>query len=170
MNTVRSSRNESPAMKRLLVAAFVAGGGFLPLDSFAAANCFFRAVGTLTISFGNLDPSVGSNAAATMTVGTFRSDQVGNCTTIAQTMTLTAGNGMNYFAGSRRLASAGNFIPYTITGAGAGWAGTGPWTRNKPGNTAWRTMPTLTANILGVNYQNAAVGTYTDTVMVTISP
>lgn len=154
----------------LLAKALLLAAAALPGLSLAAANCFFRASGTLTLAFGNLDPSVGTDAVATLTVGTFRSDQVGNCTPKTQNMTLTADNGLNYAGGSRRLASGGNFIPYTISGTGAGWTGTTSWTRRKPGNNSWVTIPTLTATILGTDYQNAAAGSYSDTVVLTISP
>ena len=138
----------------------------------AAPNCSFRATGTLSINFGNLDPSVGTTTSATMTVGTVGADQVGNCTATTQTMTLSAGNGLNFSGGSRRLASGGNFIAYSLDAAASAWTGssTGPWTKAKPGNNAWVPIPSLSAVILGVDYQNAAPGPYTDTVVLTISP
>jgi spore coat protein U-like protein len=138
----------------------------------AAPNCSFKATGTLSISFGNLDPSLGTTVSAAMTVGTVGADEVGNCTPATQTMTLSAGNGLNFSGGSRQLASGGNFIPYSLGAAASAWTGSsaGPWTQNKPGNNRWVPIPSLSAVILGVNYQNAAPGTYTDTVVLTISP
>lgn len=138
----------------------------------AAPNCSFKATGTLSISFGNLDPSLGTTASAAMTVGTVGADQVGNCTPTTQTMTLSAGNGLNFSGGSRQLANGGNFIAYSLVAAASAWTGssTGPWTKAKPGNNAWVPIPSLSAVILGVDYQNAAAGTYTDTIVLTISP
>ena len=152
------------------IALIAAVAGLSAPSAIAGPNCFFRAVGTLSLNFGTLDPSVGTTAVATLTVGTFNSDQLGNCTPTSQTMTLSAGNGQNFSGSSRRLASVGNFIAYSIGGAGGGWAGTGPWTIAKPGNNTWRTIPPLTATILGVDYQNAAAGNYSDSVTLTISP
>lgn len=163
-------RSATSLLKALGILLAAVAGALCSLPAIAAPNCFFRATGTLNLAFGALDPSVGSTVMSTLTVGTFRSDQVGDCTSIAQTMTLTAGAGQNFVGGSRRLSSAGNFIRYSIGGAGGGWAGTGPWTRTKPGNNTWRQIPVLTATILGVDYQNAAAGTYSDTVTLTISP
>lgn len=157
-------------LKLLAVSLVAAAAGLSSSAALAAIACTFRASGTLTLAFGNLDPSVGTTAVASLTVGTFRSDQVGDCTPTTQTMTLSAGNGQNFLGGSRRLASGGNFIPYSIAGSGGGWTGTGPWTRNKPGNNSWRQIPVLTATIQGIDYQNAAAGSYADTVVLTIAP
>ncbi|MFC5496175.1 spore coat protein U domain-containing protein [Caenimonas terrae] len=141
-----------------------------PGSALAAPNCFFRAVGTLSLSFGVLDPSVGTTVIASLTVGTINSDNVGNCTPLTQNMTLSAGNGLNFSGGTRRLRSGANFIPYTVSSNASAWTGTGPWTRRKPGNNRWAVIPTLTATILGSNYQNAAAGAYSDTVVLTVSP
>ncbi len=159
------------SLMKVLGTGLIAAAAWLSSQPAGAAiTCTFRAPGTLTLAFGILDPSVGTTAMASLSVGTFQSDQVGDCTPTTQTMTLSAGNGQNFSGGSRRLVSGGNFIPYSIAGGGGGWAGTGPWTRNKPGNNVWRQIPVLTATIQGVDYQNAAAGSYSDTVILTISP
>lgn len=170
---LQSNPDLSPAtpLVKLLGSCVVAAAACLSNQAaLAAINCAFRAPGTLTLAFGNLDPSIGTTAVTSLTVGTFQSDQVGDCTPMTQTMTLSAGNGQNFLGGSRRLASGGDFIPYYIAGSGGGWAGTGPWTRNKPGNKSWSQIPVLTATIQGVDYENAAAGNYSDTVILTISP
>jgi spore coat protein U-like protein len=136
----------------------------------AAPNCSFRANGTLFLAFGTLNPSVGSNAVATLTVGTLNADRVGACNPNGQTMTLTANNGLNFAAGKRNLRNGANLIPYALAGSGGGWTGTGPWTRNRPGNTTYVAVPPLTATILGTDYMDAAAGAYSDTVVLTVAP
>lgn len=137
-----------------------------------APNCSFQANGSLYLAFGALDPSVGTNALATLTVGTVNADQVGACNPTGQTMTLTANNGLNFAGGTRNLRNGVNLIPYTLAGSGGGWAGTGagPWTRLRPGNTVYRAVPPLTATILGTDYMDAAAGAYSDTVVLTVTP
>lgn len=157
-------------MPRLAISLSAAVVGLLSSTAVAAPNCTFRATGTLNLAFGTLDPSAGTPAIAALTIGTLNSDQAGDCTPTSQTMTLTAGTGQNFSGGSRRMASAGNFIAYSISGSGGGWAGSGPWTRAKPGTNTWRQIPILTATIPSANYENAAAGNYSDTVVLTISP
>lgn len=138
----------------------------------AAPNCSFRANGTLFLAFGTLNPSVGTNAVATLTVGTLNANQVGACNPTGQIMTLSANNGLNFAAGKRNLRSGANRIPYTLAGSGGGWTGTGagPWTRNRPGNAAYVAVPPLTATILGTDYVDAAAGAYSDTLVLTVAP
>lgn len=143
---------------------------FDPQPALAAPNCLFRAVGALSLSFGLLDPSVGTTVVTSLTVGTINSDNVGDCTPAVQNMTLSAGNGLNFAGGTRRLKSGADFIPYTVGSSASSWTGTGPWTRLKPGNNRWVVIPTLTATIIGTDYQNAAAGAYSDTVILTVTP
>lgn len=163
-------RPAAALVAKLAMALLAAVVGLSSSTAVAAPNCTFRATGALNLAFGSLDPSVGTPAIASLTVGTLNSDQVGDCTAPTQTMTLSADNGQNFSGGSRRMASAGNFIAYSIAGGGGGWAGTGPWTRTKPGNNTWRQIPVLTGTIPGANYENAAAGSYSDTVILTITP
>lgn len=162
-----------PHGARLAAAALLAAGAALqPVRAQSTFNCEFRAAGTLAISFGNLDPSIASNAVATMTVATLNSDQVGNCVTPVQTMSLSADNGMNFSGSTRRLRKGAtpNYIPYSLSATAGAWSGTGPWTMAKPGLGRWEVVPTLTATILGVDYQDVDAGTYTDTIVLTVSP
>ena len=130
-------------------------------------TCLFRATGTITIAFGSLDPSTGSNAVANASVGTVGADEVGDCNPTSANMQMAVGNGQNYSGGSRRLRSGTNYIPYSVSFSG--WSGTGPFTRARPGNNTWVTL-TMTATILGTDYQDAPAGTYTDSVVLTLTP
>lgn len=149
-----------------------AAAGLWVQPAIGASNCKFRANGTLFLAFGTLNPSVGTNAVATLTVGTVNADLVGRCNPTSQIMTLSTNNGLNFSAGKRNLRNGVNLIPYTIAGAGGGWTGTGagPWTRNRPGNTVSVAVPPLIATILGTDYMDAAAGAYSDTVVLTVAP
>jgi hypothetical protein len=126
-------------------------GMLLALAGVAAAqNCTFRNPIPGGILFSPaLDPSAASTRMATTDV---RVQCTGNA---ALAWSFTGANGS---APLRMKHSSQNaFIPYTVA---AGFAG-GP-----VGNQQWR----LTATVLGMDYQNALVGSYSDLLTATVLP
>jgi spore coat protein U-like protein len=107
-----------------------------------------------TLAFGELDPLSTSDVSATTTYQYW-------CTrgTVAAT---TADNGSN-FSGSRRMAggSPAWFIPYSFILSGHTQTGAGP---SNP------LTATITGSIANADYINASAGSYTDTVLLTITP
>jgi spore coat protein U-like protein len=122
--------------------------------------CQFQARG-LSMSFGSLDPSSGSNATAVMSAATLNADKAGDCDRPV-TMVIDGDGGQNY-SGSRRLrnATGTNFIPYTLVGL--------PITSSGPGNNVYAPF-TFSGQILWSSYANAPAGTYSDTVMISVTP
>jgi spore coat protein U-like protein len=150
-----------PARKRdflRLLAGPVLGGIALPVCALNGI-CSFQAKG-ISINFGNLDPSNAVNVAVLSTAATLNADRAGNCTVA---MTITAGNGLHFAGGTRRMAKAGNtdFVNYTFLNVPLAVAG--------PGNGQFRLFQ-IRGGILGADYANASAGTYTDTVTVTVNP
>lgn len=160
--------NPGPYFHSILRAAAVAALTVGAASALAGGGtCLFRATGTISLAFGALDPSAAGNVVASASVATVGADEVGDCNPTNQNMSLAIGNGQNYSGGSRRLASGTNYIPYSVSLTG--WAGTGPYTRARPGNNAWVTL-VMTATILGTDYQDAPGGFYSDSVVLTLSP
>ena len=120
-------------------------------------NCEFRVVGTMSMSFGTIDPSSTTAAIATITPGQVA--QIGSCRNV--TMSVTADQGRN-FSGSRRLAlgAGAAFIPYSLTL---------PANRPGPGNNNWVDLE-ITGTIAPADFQNAPAGVYSDSVVITVSP
>ena len=142
---------------RLLMVVLL--GAVLP--AFAKDRiCDFQALG-LSISFGALDPSTGNNAQAVVSAATLNADKAGDCDKQV-TMTIAAGNGQNY-SGSRRLTNAAgtDFIPYSLIGL--------PISTPGPGNNIFTTF-TFQGVILWNAYANAPAGSYSDTVMISVTP
>lgn len=121
-------------------------------------NCFFRASGTMALAFGSLDPSSGTTVSATVTAATLQADQAGDCRNV--TLSINADNGQNFGGGSRRLSNGTDFIAYSLA-LPANYAA--------PGNNRWLTF-TFTGSITGTAYQDASVGSYSDTVILSVTP
>jgi spore coat protein U-like protein len=130
----------------------------MALPAFALnGSCSFQAKG-LSINFGTLNPSNAVNMAVNVAAATLNANKAGHCTA---TMTISAGNGLHFTAGSRRMTSAGgDFIPYVFFGLG---------TVAAPGNANYATF-TFQGGILGTDYANASAGVYNDTVTVSVNP
>jgi spore coat protein U-like protein len=136
----------------------------LAVTASVAANC---TITTAPVAFGAYDP-VGVNAAAdllatgTVTVA---------CTKGAPT-TIDLGNGTNFLAGSRRMASATDFMNYALYKDAAR---TSVWgTGLAGGTTAAYTAASVAATAITVYgtvpmAQNVSVGAYSDTVVATIN-
>jgi spore coat protein U-like protein len=119
-----------------------------------------------TLAFGSLNPSTGGTVNATGSAANFRCTQ-------GQTFTITSDDGVNESAAGgannhMRLtgavgagcANAYECIRYTLAFTSTG-AGTGLLTNISFG---------VTGSTGIVDYQSAAVGSYTDTVTLTVSP
>ena len=122
--------------------------------------CGFQARG-LSMSFGALNPSSGTNATAVMSAATVNADQAGDCLSLV-TVTIDGDAGQS-FSGSRRLRNVAgtDFIPYTLVGL--------PISRAGPGNKKYTSF-TFSGQILWSAYANASAGSYSDTVMISITP
>ena len=122
-------------------------------------NCRFNTAGPTTLTLANsgavIDQSLGTDATGSANV-TYR------CTTGTVAAT-TADNGL-FFSGSRRVNDGGtNFMPYALGLAGGAGTGTG--------HGAGQDLTlTVSGTITAANHQNAAAGTYSDTVILTITP
>lgn len=125
-----------------------------PLASAKNGTCEFRAKG-ISMNFGALDPSSGSNASAMLSFTSRNSDEVGDCQDV--TMTIDGDGGPRLL----RNASGTGSIPYTLVGL--------PIQAPGPGNK--RYIPfTFSGLILWNAYADAPAGTYTDSVMISVTP
>jgi spore coat protein U-like protein len=76
-------------------------------------------------------------------------------------MTIAGDNGLN-FNGTRNLKSAaGDLIPYSLAGL--------PQSRSGPGNDNYVPF-TFNGSILWSAYANASAGSYSDTVIISVTP
>ena len=129
----------------------------LGVSASVTATCKFLTTAQ-TLTFGAIDPSGTATPSGSGATVTYR------CTKGTAATGVTLGNGGNFLTGSRRLGNGTDFIPYslsltggTATGAGFGSAITG-------------SALTFTAGIVASDYQNVSAGTYTDTVLMTLTP
>lgn len=121
-------------------------------------SCSFRGGGA-ALAFGSLDPSAASNVTVPVTLGTL---EVGDCKPDTQTLSITADNGQNFSGGTRRMSNgAGGYIAYSLTGL--------PLTANRPGNNRYAAF-TFSGSVLGTAYQNATAGSYSDVVIISVTP
>lgn len=121
-------------------------------------NCRFKAPGAATLAFGNIDPASTANATATATL-TLRCG--GASPTVTYALDHDSGlhkTGVN--ANRVKHATLNEFLPYTLTLT--------PASGSIPKNTDQ--VITLTGTITPANFQNATVGAYADTVLLTLSP
>lgn len=119
---------------------------------------FFTSAQTLSFV---IDPS--ANAAIT---GSISSPISYKCTRGITTGAVAINSGLNPAGSGRqmRIGSTADVIAYTLSVAGGGVTGTGFGT----GSTA--SPLTFTSSIAPVDFQNAAAGTYTDTIVITLTP
>lgn len=113
-------------------------------------NCTFSTAGTsasLTI-----DPSAGG-ASLTLSVG-YR------CVGSDQTASWgVSDNGGQHYSGGPRMQNGANYLPYTLTYAPTGTAQ----------KAATETM-SVTVAVSATDAQSAAIGTYSDTIILTLTP
>jgi spore coat protein U-like protein len=141
----------------------------------ATVNVTATVVGTCkflsgaTLNFGSLDPSVGTNKDATTSL-TFW------CTKGA-TYTIIDNNGANKSGTTQRMkhATLTEYIPYTFCYNSTGPAPT-PCTTDTASDTGTgrgRRSPitlNISGTVVGTDYVDASVGSYSDTVTMTINP
>ncbi len=137
----------------------------LSVTATAAAACTLSAT---PAAFGTLSASAATNATGTITV---------NCTN-GDALTIALDAGANASGTQRRLANAGNFLNYNLyqpTAAGnAQAAGPVAWGDGAGLGTTFATTSTGSAQVFNVygqvpTGQTLYVGSYTDTVTVTLS-
>ena len=121
--------------------------------------CGFQAKG-LSMSFGALDPSSNLTVTVPVSASAPNANRAGDCQSV--TMTISGDNGLN-FSGSRRLRNAAgtDFIPYDLVGI--------PLSSAAPGNNAYSGF-TFNGTVTGNAYSNASAGSYSDTVVISVTP
>ncbi len=122
-------------------------------------NCTFRS-GTASLNFGNLDPASPIDKSVN-TIITYRCQAQGNRPI---TFAITDDNGL-YETGPnaprmRHTTQPTEYLPYSLVLSPT--SGTVPKATDFP--------LTVTGTVRGVDYQNAAMGTYSDTVVISIDP
>ncbi|HWP13575.1 MAG TPA: spore coat protein U domain-containing protein, partial [Ramlibacter sp.] len=155
--------NHRALLKALPAAILVCASGFaaaadtqnLTVSATVSGVCKFSSAAQ-TLSFGTVDPSAagpipGSGAAVKY-----------KCTKDTAATGVTAGNGLNFSGGSRRMGNGTDFIAYTLTISGGTQTGTGFGTGQDKDLT-------VGGSIVATDYQNASAGAYTDTVVLTLA-
>lgn len=157
---MRNNKNQIVKTITAFVLACAASTSFADTQSLSVTAsvtgiCKFNSGQTPTIAFGALDPAVGGQVTASATAN-FK------CTKNVSA-TVTDNNGANASGTQKRLKAAGSadYIDYSIALSGAPFTGAG-----------FGTDLTVTANgtILAGAYQNAPADTYSDTVVLSVSP
>lgn len=143
---------------RFLLAGLLSAAALLgaALPAYANGNqCLFQSKG-LSMSFGALNPGSGSNVLVPVS----GASMVGDCAQ-GKTMTISGDNGLNY-NGSRNLKNAaGDLIAYSLAGL--------PQSNSGPGNGNYLPF-TFNGSILWSAYANASAGSYSDTVIISVTP
>lgn len=154
-------------MKRVLAAltavtaiamagsAMAADSNTLTVQASVTGTCKFSSP-TSTLNFGALDPSLGTDVPGSTTTQFW-------CTKGVSTDAIVADNGLNFAGGKRQMKDAvsTDVIPYTLTLTKDGNANAGPATP--------RTL-TVAGNVLGSDYTSKSAGSYSDTVVLNITP
>ncbi|MGH8832117.1 MAG: spore coat protein U domain-containing protein [Polaromonas sp.] len=144
----------------LLLACPIAAAALLgvALPAYASGNnCQFQARG-LSMSFGALNPASGSDVTVAVSASTPDANRAGDCN---RTMTISGDNGLN-FSGSRRLKNTAgtDFIAYSLVGLPVSLsAGNGSYA-----------LFTFSGTIPWSAYANASAGSYSDTVLISVTP
>lgn len=121
-------------------------------------NCKFNNPSSASLAFGNIDPSSSGNATATATL----SIRCGGASPIVS-YALNHDSGLHETgvnANRMKQATLNEYLPYALTLT--------PASGTIPKNTD-QTI-TLSGTITPANFQNAAMGAYADTVVITLSP
>lgn len=163
-------------MKRNLIALSLAAAGLMAsVPSFAAStthnlnlsaqivgNCRFNNVGPTAVTIGTPVAVTTIDQSETPAAATGSVNVPYRCTT-GVSATTTAGNGLNFSGGTRNVCvGAAPCMPYSL-----GLVGGGVGTGHGAGQDK---LLAVTATITSGNYENAAAGTYVDTVVLTITP
>lgn len=119
---------------------------------FAVTGCTITTSSPVTVT---LDPALATNSSTPSAGNSFVCGTQNN-----YTYALVTNNGLYWTGTTMRMISGANFLPYTLTLSGLPVA---PLTRNV-------SYPfTVTVTVNGVDYQDAPVGSYSDTVNVTVT-
>lgn len=122
------------------------------------SNCKFNNPPSAALAFGNIDPSSGANATATATL-TIRCGGASPSVTFA----LSHDSGLHETgpdANRLKHATLNEYLPYGFTLTPS--SGTIPKNTNQ--------TITIDGTITPASFQNATMGTYADTVVVTLNP
>lgn len=136
----------------------------LTVSATVAVNC---TISTGTLAFGSYDPVVANASADLDASGTFTVA----CTKGASGVTIDLGQGGNYSSG-RRMASAGNFLPYQLH---SNSARTAVWGSTSGGATVAVGAPASKAAVTHTVYgriaagEDVPAGSYSDTVVATVN-
>jgi spore coat protein U-like protein len=143
------------AVMAMAGSVMAADSNTLTVSASVTGTCKFSSP-TSTLNFGALDPSVGTNVNGSTTTNFW-------CTKGVSTDAIVAGNGLNFAVGKRQMKDAvsTDVIPYTLTLTKDGNANVGPATP--------RTL-TVAGNVLGTDYTAKTAGSYSDTVVLNITP
>jgi len=142
----RSARRRlsGPAIGLLVLA-----GLLVACTSAHAQACFFSS-SPAGIGFGSLDPSSAATRIAFTDVRVF-------CLPLSFTPAWQFAGANGNAPLRMKHATQSAFVPYTVASSFTGMSGF---------SQSWR----LTATVLGPNYQNALVGSYSDLLTVTVTP
>lgn len=135
--------------------SLAAGSNTLTVQANVLGTCKFSS-GTSLLDFLTLDPS----NPVVVNVSTSTNFW---CTKGVTTDVITATNGANFSGGSRNMkhATLADLIPYTLTLVPDGAANTGP--------ASPRTL-TLNGSVVAAAYTGVSAGSYSDTVILNITP
>lgn len=142
------------ALTALAGTALAADTNTLTVTASVKESCAFSDLNS-TLDFGALDPAVGTDVDVSSTTKFW-------CTKGTGAVTIAAGNGMNF--GTKRQMKdsvSGDVLPYDLNLTPDGAANLGPDTP--------RTL-TIAGTVLGSDYKSKSVGSYSDTVILTITP
>lgn len=150
------------AVPVVVVAMFVAGSGWaadsatLTVQAMVTPTCMFQAPRTATLNFGSLNPG-GGDVTQSATAQFW-------CTAGVSNLAFAVGNGLNFAAGKRGMkhATFADVIPYSIDSVT-------PDGNPNAGPLSPRTV-TIQGSVLGTDYASVTAGTYSDTVIVSITP
>jgi spore coat protein U-like protein len=143
------------AISAMAGAAMAADTNTLTVQASVTGTCKFSSA-TSTLDFGALDPSASTNPTKTITTQFW-------CTKGVSTDAITAGEGLNYSGTKNQMKDAvsGDVIPYVLDLSKDGVANAGPATP--------RTL-TIKGDILNADYISKTAGSYSDTVVLNITP
>jgi spore coat protein U-like protein len=132
----------------------------LNVSANVTGNCRFNDAGPTSLVIGNaggaIDPSDTADATGSAAV-------LYRCTT-GTSSTITVGDGQNFSGGARRVADgAGNFMSYALAVSGDQQAGIGH-------GAGQDLTVSFDATIVAADFQNVPAGSYSDSVVLTITP
>lgn len=129
----------------------------LSVTATVSATCkFFSTAQTLT--FGTVDPSSAGPISGSGASVSYK------CTKGTAATGVTLSTGANPQAGVRRMGNGTDFIPYSLSLTGGTQTGAGF------GSAVTASALTFTSAIVATDYQNVSAGSYTDTVVMSITP